>query len=48
LRDALAAFVKDPEDGLERMGWPRYNASGELIWRGAGMDEANDVQARLW
>ena len=30
LRDAMSAFVKDPEGGLEGFGWERYNGSGKL------------------
>lgn len=28
LRGAVAAFVRNPEGGLEKFGWPRYNPSG--------------------
>ena len=26
---AAAAFVKDPENGLTKMGWPRYDGKGK-------------------
>lgn len=30
LMDAVASFVTDPEDGLTRFGWRRYDVSGKL------------------
>jgi carboxylesterase type B len=30
LMDAIASFVRDPADGLTRVGWPRYDVSGKL------------------
>ena len=29
-RSAVAAFVKDPKDGLAEFGWPKYTGAGEF------------------
>jgi hypothetical protein len=28
LQDAVANFVRDPEGGLAKIGWPRYDGTG--------------------
>ncbi|KAF2761786.1 carboxylesterase family protein [Pseudovirgaria hyperparasitica] len=33
LRAAIAAFVRDPVNGLERFGWPRYTGEGKTLVR---------------
>lgn len=30
-RNAVAAFVRDPRDGLARYGWPKYNGTGQTL-----------------
>jgi carboxylesterase type B len=32
LRDAVAAFVRDPKGGLVGFGWPRYEVGGEFMF----------------
>jgi hypothetical protein len=33
MQSAWAAFVKDPANGLGRLGWPKYDAGGKLCAR---------------
>ncbi|KAJ5256911.1 Carboxylesterase type B [Penicillium angulare] len=32
MASAWVAFASDPYDGLEKFGWPKYNASGEFVF----------------
>jgi carboxylesterase type B len=33
MRHAWAEFIKDPVDGLKRLGWPRYDPKGSTLIR---------------
>ena len=30
MQDAVASFVRDPNEGLAKMGWPKYDGSGNF------------------
>lgn len=32
MASAWAAFASNPQDGLEKFGWPKYNPNGEFFY----------------
>jgi len=41
MRDAWAGFAKEPEHGLEKLGWPLYDPNKESVVVLGGKEDAN-------